>query len=391
MFVPVHLLRLLATELIITIMPPTTNLTFGQTSDEVKKLQNFLIAQGYTISAGATGYFGTQTRDALKSWQQKVGVGGPAADLGNNWGALSMAKASGTTSTSMSTSDVKALQDSLVKMGLMTQAEVNTGYGIYGPKTTAAAGKLAGIKTQMESDIVREANNNKVLNPKKEGETTPTIKYKTYADMLAGEGGGTTDQYGQPFSNADQQAALRAAEAAGQGAFDEQKRKDQQDAEATLANQKTQYEAYLNKSQSDFQGDKTKLDQSAADQGVLFSGGRVQKLNNLKSSYEADQAGKLSSLGYNTGNTARDFQYKYGNNAAGPLSQYYQAGSNAYNPNVATGGATSGGLSSIYSPSSSDFYGTEVKKQKVNANQYAAGLLWNKGNKIVPGGYQNKY
>src|SRR3989304_5135910 len=136
----------------------------------------------------------------------------------------------------MTIPEIKALQDSLVKMGLMTQAEVNTGYGIYGPKTTAAAAKLSGIKSQMESDIVKEANNNKILNPKKEGETTPTIKYKTYADMLAGEGGGTTDQYGQQFSNADRQASLKAGEAAGQGAFDEQKLKDQQDAEATLAN-----------------------------------------------------------------------------------------------------------------------------------------------------------
>jgi len=38
--------------------------------------------------------------------------------------------------------DVKKLQDYLVSKGLMTQAEVDTGYGTYGPKTTAAVAKL---------------------------------------------------------------------------------------------------------------------------------------------------------------------------------------------------------------------------------------------------------
>jgi peptidoglycan hydrolase-like protein with peptidoglycan-binding domain len=39
-------------------------------------------------------------------------------------------------------SAVKQLQDYLVSNGYMTQAEVDTGYGVYGPKTTAAVKKL---------------------------------------------------------------------------------------------------------------------------------------------------------------------------------------------------------------------------------------------------------
>ncbi|MEK7180139.1 MAG: peptidoglycan-binding domain-containing protein [Patescibacteria group bacterium] len=38
--------------------------------------------------------------------------------------------------------EVKKLQDYLVSQGLMTQAQVNTGYGIYGPQTTAAVKDL---------------------------------------------------------------------------------------------------------------------------------------------------------------------------------------------------------------------------------------------------------
>ncbi len=37
---------------------------------------------------------------------------------------------------------VKALQDYLVQQGYMTQAQVDTGYGTYGPKTTAAVASL---------------------------------------------------------------------------------------------------------------------------------------------------------------------------------------------------------------------------------------------------------
>lgn len=73
--------------------PPTVNLKYGQSGAEVKQLQNFLISQGMKIPDGATGYFGNQTKAALLEWQQKAGVGGPAADLGRNWGPLSIAKA----------------------------------------------------------------------------------------------------------------------------------------------------------------------------------------------------------------------------------------------------------------------------------------------------------
>lgn len=43
---------------------------------------------------------------------------------------------------STDTASVKALQDYLVKTGYMTQAQVNTGYGTYGPQTTAAVKAL---------------------------------------------------------------------------------------------------------------------------------------------------------------------------------------------------------------------------------------------------------
>jgi len=200
-----------------------------------------------------------------------------------------------------------------------------------------------------------------------------------------------TDQYGTPFSQADQASALSDATAAGQPYFDALKAKDRADAEASMAKQQSDYAAYQDTSAANFQQDKSQLDQTAANQGVLFSGGRAQKNQLLQKSYESDQASKLGALGANVGNTARDFQYKYGNDAANGLSQYYQAGQNAYNPNVATGGATTGGLSSVYNVGNNNFQGTEVNSAKAAAQTRAAGLLWNKGNKIVPLGYKNQY
>jgi hypothetical protein len=139
-----------------------------------------------------------------------------------------------------------------------------------------------------------------------------------------------------------------------------------------------------------FQEEKTTADQAAANQGVLFSGGRVQKLQNLGETYSTEGAYQKASAANAIGNTARDYQYKYGNEAANNLSQYYKLGGNVYNPTVATGGATPTGLSSVYQPSESTFQGTRINEAKTEAQKRAAGLLWNKTNKLV-GGYKNLF
>ncbi|HMO77976.1 MAG TPA: peptidoglycan-binding protein [Candidatus Paceibacterota bacterium] len=45
------------------------DLDMGMTGADVTALQNLLMAQGYTIPAGVTGFFATQTRDALAKYQ----------------------------------------------------------------------------------------------------------------------------------------------------------------------------------------------------------------------------------------------------------------------------------------------------------------------------------
>lgn len=52
----------------------TANLTVGSSGADVTALQQALIAAGYSIPAGATGYFGAQTKSAVMKWQAAAGV-----------------------------------------------------------------------------------------------------------------------------------------------------------------------------------------------------------------------------------------------------------------------------------------------------------------------------
>ncbi|MCX6786819.1 MAG: peptidoglycan-binding protein [Candidatus Kaiserbacteria bacterium] len=73
----------------------TKDLTIGSSGADVTALQNALIAKGYAIAAGATGYFGAQTQSAVAKWQVAAGVT-PAAGY---FGAKSRAAFGGTTTT----------------------------------------------------------------------------------------------------------------------------------------------------------------------------------------------------------------------------------------------------------------------------------------------------
>jgi hypothetical protein len=53
---------------------PSRDLAFGASGDDVRALQAFLIEHGYPIAAGATGYFGAQTRSALAAYQEAHGI-----------------------------------------------------------------------------------------------------------------------------------------------------------------------------------------------------------------------------------------------------------------------------------------------------------------------------
>jgi len=56
------------------------NLVPGTAHREVHALQQALISRGYAIPAGATGYYGSRTVDAVKRFQQDQGWSAAACD-----------------------------------------------------------------------------------------------------------------------------------------------------------------------------------------------------------------------------------------------------------------------------------------------------------------------
>lgn len=52
----------------------TMDMTIGASGAEVTRLQNWLISKGYSIPAGATGYFGAQTAAAVAAYQKAKGI-----------------------------------------------------------------------------------------------------------------------------------------------------------------------------------------------------------------------------------------------------------------------------------------------------------------------------
>lgn len=248
-----------------------------------------------------------------------------------------------------------------------------------GGQAVQPAGKT---QAQVDAEYAAAAASHPVL----KGNTPEMITYAT----TTGDYSGLLNAQGMPFSASDQRAALDQATTDLSPYYQAQQKKETQDTEATLAAKKAAYEKYLADQAIAFQTDKTAQDQSAANQGVLFSGGRLQKLKQLGDTYSANDTYKKTSVGSEIGQTARDFGYKYGDSAANSLSSYFNLGGNTYNPNVASGGVGSTGLSSIYS-ANQGFQGTEINAAKAAAQKRAAGLLANKGNKLVASGYLNQF
>ncbi len=77
----------------------TMDMTIGSTGSQVSELQSWLIAKGYSIPAGATGYFGTETQAAVAAFQAANGI---TPDVGY-FGPITMAKVNSMLSTTTTT------------------------------------------------------------------------------------------------------------------------------------------------------------------------------------------------------------------------------------------------------------------------------------------------
>lgn len=203
---------------------------------------------------------------------------------------------------------------------------------------------------------------------------------------------GVVSLTGQPFTPEQQQAAVRRAEKVLAPAYEAQEAFDRSVVTDTLSQEQQGLEQFRDDQADAFEVDKNTLDQSAADRGVLFAGSRMQKENNLRDVYQKNDARRMDQTARNIGSTARDYQYKYGDNAARGLRGMYQVpGRTSFNANVAGGQVKSGNaLSSIYNPKQFNFQGTAPVSQSAAVQTRAAGLLQNQANKLTSSGYKNK-
>lgn len=326
-------------------MYPKTNLQPGQTGPEVAQLQQFLQSQGLMTPediATGPGIYGPRTTAAVQKWQRKMGVDNTSGP--GYWGPRSIAAASG-------------------NAGPETQESVDRQY----------------MEAAMRNPAVSALINN--------GDSPEDIFYA----LQRGDLSGITDSMGMPFSPEDQQKAMEQAMEENRLYYEALQEKETADTEASLAQKQADYQQYLLNSGQQFEQDKTKADETAADRGVLFSGSRAQKQKNLERAYRQDQEYNRNNLSRDIASTARDFQYKYGDKASRGLKEYYKLGGNTFDANVARGGVGSMGLSQVYNPRDFDFQGTINTERSAVANQRAAGKLWNQGNKLLASGYNNKY
>lgn len=343
----------------------TTTLNRGSTGDQVKALQQYLIGMGYN-NVKADGIYGPITEAAVKQFQLDNGVSSTGT-----FGPLTLSKAKTIGSTSMS-----AGVPGTGKMPDDPSNMYNTSTGQLNPKFIP--------KNQKELDAFYNAS--VASHPEFAGNDQATLEYA----ISTGDFSRLKNSKGQPFSDADQAAAVAESEAALKPGFDITKKYDTASTTDTLEKTISDYENWLDTQGTDFAEDKATLDKNAADQGVLFSGGRVQKENALGSAYSKAGEKKLADVASSIAGTARDYQYKYGDESANALSNLYKVGSNVYNPKVATGGVNRGTIKSVYDPTGG-YQGTANVANKVAAQKRAAGLLWNKGNKLLSTSYKNQY
>lgn len=143
---------------------PADNLKRGMQGPAVRELQSSLVKLGYLTQAQVNtgpGIFGPATEAAVKSFQSKHGITASGIFGTNTRAAMAKALTGSKPPTNTpapsggsvsipgsdlqrgaSGTEVKQLQSALVKLGYMTQAQMNTGPGSFGPMTEAAVKKF---------------------------------------------------------------------------------------------------------------------------------------------------------------------------------------------------------------------------------------------------------
>lgn len=211
-----------------------------------------------------------------------------------------------------------------------------------------------------------------------------------------GDWSGVTSLSGVPFTPDQQKAAVASATNALTPGFTAQNEEGAATAADTLRKNQEGLSDFESSQAKQFATDKGTLDQNAANNGVLFAGSRVQKNNDLRTSYATADAEARRNASEAAATATRDYQYQYGTPAAESLSSLYQVpGATRYDANVAAGTpgsvTPSRTLSAAYNPEQYGFQGTQPVAQKTAIQTRAASLLANNANKLSLKGYTNSF
>ena len=129
----------------------TRSLTVGAQGADVTALQNFLIAKGHTIAAGATGYFGAQTASAVAAWQAANGIA-PAAGY---FGPVSIAKYASMSATGSTTGSTGS---TAVTGGAGSATVTNYSSDVEDEVATNDSEKVFGFKVEADDSDVKLTN-----------------------------------------------------------------------------------------------------------------------------------------------------------------------------------------------------------------------------------------
>lgn len=132
----------------------------GDKGDAVKRLQDALVMLGYMeMEKIGTGFgtFGPQTKAAVEAFQKHLSLtaNGKASDIEQK---IFAAVKAGIGKGNPNTPIVKSIQDRLVKLKYLTQAQVDTGHGTFGLQTETAVKKFQRDNNLQQSGIVETAN-----------------------------------------------------------------------------------------------------------------------------------------------------------------------------------------------------------------------------------------
>ena len=165
----------------------TRSLTVGAQGADVTALQNFLIAKGHTIAAGATGYFGAQTAAAVAAWQAANGVT-PAVGY---FGPVSQAKYNASVATTGSTTGSTG---STGLTGGAGSASVTTySSDVEDEVTTGTSEKVLGFKVEADDSDVKVTNVKLELNYTGAKSTIVTRYFDAFDVVMDGEVVATVD------------------------------------------------------------------------------------------------------------------------------------------------------------------------------------------------------